>query len=192
MATPPSSVMCVKAQYSYPANLSGTWRIQGRKGMHAMLALDPSLPSAIVPYVVKQVCGGSQVDFDHLMSHIEVKPQNLRRFLASCSQELLDGLGEGIIVNRWQVLYASETVTLDWGIQDLTINADANISLEAPVGEEITIEHFLETSPDLDKNGFTKKDIRKLFVISKKIVKNFPRVISKGTPLRGLYTSPAT
>lgn len=187
MVTVPPSVACIQAHYSHPADLTGVWRVTGRKGVEATLALGPNLPNALVPYILKQVADGSQTEYQNLSNRITVKPQNLRRFLTSCSFELLDGLGDEVVVTRWQVHYSPEHVTLDWGVQNHITHTNAAIPLQAIPGEELAIEQFLKAAPELDANGFSKKDIRKLYVVSKKIVKNLPRVLAKGTPLRGLY-----
>ena len=58
------------------------------------------------------------------------------------------------------------------------------IEYTSPIGETLTMEDFLEANPQAQ--DLSKKDVRKIFVVTKQLVKTFPKMLSKNTPLRGL------
>lgn len=187
-----TQVDCISVDYTYPSEMTAMWRATAQCGKYVDVVVSSDIPHEVIPYIVRRIIPNSQdPEYAEIMNKLDIKPMNVQRFLSSTSQELIDALQENISMERINTVYQDDTVFFVWSFRNLDNNEVIEVSLTEVPGTEITMDSFLKANPHLKHRDvdLTKRDIRKIFVIIKKVVKMFPRVSNKNTPLRGLYLS---
>ena len=187
-----SKVKCVSVDYTYPVQITAMWRATANCGKYVDVVVSSDVPREIVPYIVRRIISDpSTFEYQEIICKLDVKPNNVQRFLASAVQELVDALHENVVMERINIVYDDGRLFFTWVAKNVDTGYTSTIKFEGNPGEEITMEQFLKENKGLTRKelNFTKRDIRKMFVIIKKIIKLFPRVLNKNTPLRGLYLS---
>lgn len=187
-----TKVDCVSVSYLHPDDVSSLWRTTAKNGRCLDVVMSSDIPLEVVPLIVSRAIPERGPEYEEILMKLEVKSQNISDFVASTICELFDGLSSDIEVMQIFVSYEREELHFFWAFKNKKTGKVLNISVRETPGVEITMEQFLKQNPhfDVKKSKLTKRDVRKVFVIVKKIILSFPRVANKNTPLRGLYTSP--
>lgn len=187
-----TQVDCISVDYTYPSEMTAMWRATAQCGKYVDVVVSSDIPHEVIPYIVRRIIPNCHdPEYVEIMNKLDVKPMNVQRFLSSTSQELIDALQENVLMERINTVYQDDTVYFVWAFRNLDNDEIIEVSLTEVPGKEITMDSFLKANPHLKSRdaNLTKRDIRKIFVIIKKVVKLFPRVSTKNTPLRGLYLS---
>lgn len=187
-----AKVDCISVDYTYPSEMTAMWRATSQCGKYVDVIVSSDVPHEVIPYIVRRIIPDCQdPEYLEILGKLNTKPNNVHRFLGSAIQELVDALQEDILMERINIVYQNDKVTFSGVSRNLQTDQIETINFEETLGKEITMPMFLKANPNLaHKNvSLTKRDIRKMFVVIKKIVRLFPRVSNKNTPLRGLYIS---
>lgn len=182
-------LQCHSANYEYPGKLNGVWRFDADDERSVEVLVSPEVPTKLYPYLISRIAPNDKVR-DATTETLRIRVKNMNRFLSSNCQEVADALQDDIEVERIRIAYSHETVSISWALTNVNEQSTADITLNHTIGETIDIEkHFLTEN---NKSGIgmitlSRRDQRKVFVVTKNIVRSFPKVLTKNTPLRGLY-----
>lgn len=185
-----AKVDCISVDYIYPSQMTALWRATAQCGKYIDVVVSSDVPVEVIPYIVNRIIPNPEdSEFKEILTKLDVKPNNVQRFLLSAVQELMDALNENVKMDSIRVVYQENSLEFIWELTNIDNDAHTIIMFTETPGKEITMEQFLKSNRSLAGRdmGLAKRDIRKMFVIIKKIVKLFPRVSTKNTPLRGLY-----
>lgn len=181
-------VECIHVEYKYPYDIYSLWRAHAQSGKQAEIAIAPHISPEITQFILRRIVYDEK-ELDNFTNKIGVKPKNVYQFFLSNCQELTDSLQETTILHSGKITYKENSLALSWEVENLERNERGFIDYVSPTGVEILHDDYISTNDETFKRlDLTKRDSRKLFVISKKIIKLFPRVSGKNTPIRGLYT----
>lgn len=187
-----AKVDCISVEYVYPSQMTALWRATAQCGKYVDVVVSSDVPIEVIPYIVNRIIPDpNDYEYQEILGKLDVKPNNVQRFLLSAIQEMMDALNENVRMDCIRVVYQENSLDFIWEFTNLDNGAGAVIHFTETPGKEITMEQFLKENQILASRevDLSKRDIRKMFVIIKKIVKLFPRVSTKNTPLRGLYMS---
>lgn len=180
---------CNSANYEYPGKLNGVWRLDVDDERFVEAVVSPEVPAKLYPYLISRIAPNEKVR-DAATENLRVRVKNMNRFLSSNCQEVVDALQEDIEVDRIRIAYSHDTVSTSWALTNISDQSTADITLNHTIGETIDIDkHFLTENNQsaIGMISLSRRDQRKVFVVTKNIVRSFPKVLTKNTPLRGLY-----
>jgi len=180
---------CNSANYEYPGKLNGVWRLDADEERFVEAIVSPEVPGKLYPYLISRIAPNDKVR-DATTENLRVRVKNMNRFLSSNCQEVVDALQENIEVERIRIAYSHDTVSTSWALTNINDQSTADITLNHTIGETIDInKHFLTQNNQsaIGMVSLSRRDQRKVFVVTKNIVRSFPKVLTKNTPLRGLY-----
>lgn len=180
MSKPLAPLECTSVMFSYPTGVTTRWTSRTDEAYVEFL-LGKHIPKQFIGRTflrLTQDRDSAQAMLDRLV----IKESNILRALSSGALEISKALTEQTALHKMTADYTSGAVTLGYTIRAET--AHRAIEYTSPVGEALTMEDFLEANPQAQ--DLSKKDVRKIFVVTKRLVKTFPKMLSKNTPLRGL------
>lgn len=183
------TITCTYASYIYPGHLSSTWSITTIDGRSAEVILQPEIPHHLSQHIVNQIMPKEALQ-TAVTESLDIRPKNINRFLSASAMEAIDALNANIMFNNFSVLYDGNTITVQWALKDLNTQNAGGIELSGNAGWEAQMDDFMnqgDNAETISSLKLTQRDIRKVFVVSKRIIKTFPKSIRKNTPLRGLY-----
>lgn len=183
---------CVHVNYTYPKDMSALWRATATSGKTAEIIISPEVTPKIIPIVLSRIVPeGVNPEYEFLLEKIHIRPDNVLRFLLSNCQEMIDSLQNGIHFEKGLIEYHQNKLLFTWTLKNLSNGIVEDIIFSDYAGTEISHDQFYEANEHIisQKLNLSKRDIRKVFVVTKKVIKLFPRISSKNTPVRGLYSS---